>query len=123
LVLTASFAIACLSIAAIGSQSILATAPLLTVVVFIAGWCVVGGQPGLNALAATYYPTYMRSTGVGWALGIGRIGAIVGPVLGGQLIAMQWPSERLFFAAATAALISSVAMFSMRWTLKPGEIK
>ena len=36
---------------------------------------------------------------------------------------MQWPSERLFFAAATAALISSVAMFSMRWTLKPGEIK
>jgi AAHS family 4-hydroxybenzoate transporter-like MFS transporter len=123
LILTASFAIACLSIAAIGSQSILATAPLLTVVVFIAGWCVVGGQPGLNALAATYYPTYMRSTGVGWALGIGRIGAIVGPVLGGQLIAMQWPSERLFFAAATAALISSVAMFSMRWTLKPGEIK
>jgi AAHS family 4-hydroxybenzoate transporter-like MFS transporter len=123
LVLTSSFAIACLSIAAIGSQSVLAAAPLLTVVVFVAGWCIVGGQPGLNALAATYYPTYMRSTGVGWALGIGRIGAIVGPVLGGQLIAMKWPSERLFFAAALAALISCVAMFSMRWSLKPGEIK
>jgi AAHS family 4-hydroxybenzoate transporter-like MFS transporter len=120
--LTLSFVIACLSIAAIGSQSILAAAPLLTVVVFIAGWCVVGGQPGLNALAATYYPTYMRSTGVGWALGVGRIGAIVGPVLGGQLIALQWPSERLFFAASLAALISAVAMFSMRWALKPNDI-
>ena len=123
LVLTASFAVACLSIAAIGSQSILAAAPLLTVVVFVAGWCVVGGQPGLNALAATYYPTYMRSTGVGWALGVGRIGAIVGPVLGGQLIAMRWPSERLFFAAAFAALISALAMFSMRWAFKPGDLK
>jgi AAHS family 4-hydroxybenzoate transporter-like MFS transporter len=122
-VLTGSFAIACLSIAAIGSQSVLAAAPLLTVVVFVAGWCVVGGQPGLNALAATYYPTYMRSTGVGWALGVGRIGAIVGPVLGGQLIALRWPSERLFFAAAFAALISALAMFTMRWALKPGELK
>jgi AAHS family 4-hydroxybenzoate transporter-like MFS transporter len=122
-VLAASFAVACLSIAAIGSQSVLAAAPLLTVVVFVAGWCVVGGQPGLNALAATYYPTYMRSTGVGWALGVGRIGAIVGPVLGGQLIAMKWPSERLFFAAALAALISAVSMFAMRWALKSGEIK
>jgi AAHS family 4-hydroxybenzoate transporter-like MFS transporter len=122
-VLTASFAIASFSIAAIGSQSVLAAAPLLTVVVFVAGWCVVGGQPGLNALAATYYPTYMRSTGVGWALGVGRIGAIVGPVLGGQLIAMNWPSERLFFAAAFAALVSTVAMFSMRWAFQPGDIK
>ena len=38
---------------------------LLSVVVFIAGWCVVGGQPGLNALSASYYPTYLRATGVG----------------------------------------------------------
>jgi AAHS family 4-hydroxybenzoate transporter-like MFS transporter len=54
---------------------------------------------------------------------VGRIGAIVGPVLGGQLIAMKWPSERLFFAAALAALISAVSMFAMRWALKSGEIK
>ena len=53
---------------------------LLSVVVFIAGWCVVGGQPGLNALSASYYPTYLRATGVGAGLGVGRIGAIVGPV-------------------------------------------
>ena len=82
-VLTVTFAIATVSIALIGTQSVLLAVPVLTTIVFIAGWCVVGGQPGLNAMAATYYPTYMRSTGVGWCLGIGRIGAIVGPVMGG----------------------------------------
>ena len=51
-----------------------------TVIVFVAGWCVVGGQPGLNALSGTYYPTYLRSTGVGAGLGVGRTGAIVGPL-------------------------------------------
>jgi len=117
-VLATCFVIASISIALIGAQSILAAAPLLTAVVFVAGWCVVGGQPGLNALAATYYPTYMRSTGVGWCLGIGRIGAIVGPVLAGQLLARQWSSEQLFFAAALAALIAAAAMFALRWTMK-----
>jgi AAHS family 4-hydroxybenzoate transporter-like MFS transporter len=118
-VLTATFAIATLSIALIGTQSILLVVPLLTIVVFISGWCVVGGQPALNAMAATFYPTYMRSTGVGWCLGIGRIGAIVGPVVGGQLMAMQWSSEQIFFAAAMAALISTVLMFTLRWVFKP----
>jgi AAHS family 4-hydroxybenzoate transporter-like MFS transporter len=83
-------------------------------VVFVAGWCVVGGQPGLNALSASYYPTYMRSTGVGAGLGIGRIGAIVGPLIGGELLARQWGSEELFYAAALPALISTVVVLIMR---------
>ncbi len=118
-ILTGTFAIATLSIALIGTQSVLLVVPLLTVIVFISGWCVVGGQPALNAMAATFYPTYMRSTGVGWCLGIGRIGAIVGPVVGGQLMAMQWSSQQIFFAAAMAALISTVLMFTLRWVFKP----
>ena len=80
-VLACTFAVACVSIALIGQPGL--SLPLLFVVVFIAGWCVVGGQPGLNALSGTYYPTSMRSTGVGAGLGIGRIGAIVGPAIGG----------------------------------------
>ena len=118
-ILTGTFALATLSIALIGTQSVLLVVPLLTVVVFVSGWCVVGGQPALNAMAATFYPTYMRSTGVGWCLGIGRIGAIVGPVVGGQLMAMQWSSEQIFFAAAVAALISTFLMFTLRWVFKP----
>lgn len=48
-----------------------------------------GAQAALNALAATLYPTAIRTTGMGWALGIGRFGSIVGPILGGQLIGMH----------------------------------
>jgi AAHS family 4-hydroxybenzoate transporter-like MFS transporter len=111
-VLITSFAVAVLSIAMIGQPGISLT--LLSVVVFIAGWCVVGGQPGLNALSASYYPTYLRATGVGAGLGIGRIGAIVGPYIGGVLIGRQWTSEELFYAAAVPALISTAVMLIMR---------
>jgi AAHS family 4-hydroxybenzoate transporter-like MFS transporter len=72
----------------------------------------------LNALAATYYPTAMRSTGIGWALGIGRVGAIVGPVLAGELIARQWTPNQLFLAAAIPAIIASVVTFSLRWATR-----
>lgn len=115
-VLTTSFAVACVSIALIGQPGLaLAT---LFVLVFIAGWCVVGGQPGINALAGTYYPTSLRSTGVGWGLGVGRAGAIVGPVLGGEFMRMKWTSEDMFLAAAIPAAVSAVVMFTLRWFIR-----
>lgn len=113
-VLGTSFGIACLAIGMIGQPGLSLGA--LFVLVFTAGWCVVGGQPGINALAGTYYPTYLRSTGVGWGLGIGRAGAIVGPVLGGQFMALKWTTRDIFLAAAVPALISTVAMWSLRFT-------
>src|SRR5579863_3108069 len=115
-VLTAGFGIACVSIATIGQPSL----PLLMlfVVVFIAGWCVPGGQGGVNALAATYYPTYLRSTGIGSGLGIGRIGAIVGPLVASELMRRHWAARELFLAAAIPALISAVVMYSVRWVMK-----
>src|SRR6476660_4549891 len=51
----------------------------VTMAIFAAGFCIVGGQIAANALAAGFYPTAVRATGVGWALGIGRVGSIVGP--------------------------------------------
>jgi AAHS family 4-hydroxybenzoate transporter-like MFS transporter len=113
--LIASFAVATLSIFVIGQPGI--SLAMLFVIVFIAGWCVVGGQPGLNALAATFYPTDLRSTGVGWALGIGRAGAIVGPYIGGMLMANKWTTQQLFMAAALPALISTITMVVLRFTM------
>lgn len=115
--LTASFALACVSIFFIGQPGL--TVALLFTILFIAGWCVVGGQPGLNALEAVSYPTYVRSTGVGWCLGVGRIGAIMGPVVGGNLVAAQWTNQQLFMAASIPALVSCLVMFSLRWLIKP----
>ena len=113
--LIGTFAIATLTIAIIGQPGLSLAA--LFVIVFIAGWCIVGGQPGLNALAATYYPTDLRSTGVGWGLGIGRMGAILGPYVGGMLLARQWGPQQLFLAAAVPALISTITMIVLRFTI------
>lgn len=118
-VLATTFAIAAASIATLGTPGLSLT--MLYVVVFIAGWCVVGGQPGLNTLAATYYPTALRTTGIGWALGIGRIGAILGPYIGGMLLGMNWTNQQLFFAAAVPAVIATVAMFSLRFVMRMPE--
>jgi AAHS family 4-hydroxybenzoate transporter-like MFS transporter len=114
--LALTFAVATVSIALIGQPGI--GLALLTVIVFVAGWCIVGGQPGLNALSASYYPTYLRATGVGAGLGIGRIGAIVGPYIGGVLLGRQWGPEELFYAAAVPAFISLLVILSMRVVLK-----
>jgi AAHS family 4-hydroxybenzoate transporter-like MFS transporter len=110
-VLTATFAVAAISIALIGQPGI--SLALLTAIVFVAGWCVVGGQPGLNALSGTYYPTYLRSTGVGAGLGIGRAGGILGPYIGGVLLAQQWSSQQLFWAAALPAVVSTITIAAM----------
>jgi AAHS family 4-hydroxybenzoate transporter-like MFS transporter len=85
----------------------------ITMAIFVAGFCMVGGQIAANALAATFYPTSIRATGVGWALGIGRVGSIVGPLVGGALLTMKWSSAAVFAAAAAVALCAALAAFSL----------
>lgn len=115
-ILTGTFAVAAVSIALIGMPGL--SLAMLTVIVFIAGWCVVGGQPAVNTLAATYYPTALRTTGIGWGLGIGRIGAILGPYIGGTLLGLQWSNQQLFLVAAIPAVVTALAMFSLRFVMK-----
>jgi AAHS family 4-hydroxybenzoate transporter-like MFS transporter len=86
---------------------------LVTMAIFAAGFCIVGGQIAANALAATFYPTSVRATGVGWALGIGRVGSIVGPLVGGALLTMKWSPASVFVAAALAALCAALAAFCL----------
>jgi AAHS family 4-hydroxybenzoate transporter-like MFS transporter len=74
---------------------------------------VIGGQIAANALAAAFYPTSVRSTGIGWALGIGRIGSIVGPLVGGVLLTMKWSAAAVFLAAAAAALCAALAAIGL----------
>jgi AAHS family 4-hydroxybenzoate transporter-like MFS transporter len=87
-----------------------ASVGLQALAVFIAGICVVGGQTGSNAMAAESYATSIRSTGVGWSLGIGRIGSIVGPVVGGILLSSHLEMRRVFWAAAVPPLIAVAAV-------------
>jgi len=89
------------------------SAALVTSAIIVAGFCIVGGQIAANALAAGFYPTSVRATGVGWALGIGRVGSIVGPLVGGALLSLKWSAGEVFVAAAMAALCAALAAFSL----------
>ena len=84
-------------------------APTLAII-FVLGICVQGAQAGLNALAAMYYPTTIRATGIGWALGVGRIGSIVGPSVGGLLLSRQWTPDRIFMAGTAPAICAAAAI-------------
>jgi AAHS family 4-hydroxybenzoate transporter-like MFS transporter len=105
--LALTYFFAAIAIAGIGGSG--HSIPLVTVAIFFAGFCIVGGQIAANALTAECYPTAVRSTGVGWALGIGRVGSIIGPLVGGELLALHWDARSLFFIAAAPALCAALA--------------
>lgn len=81
---------------------------------FLAGFFVFGAQIGMNALAASIYPTFVRSTGIGWALGIGRLGSILGPLVGGLLLGMSLGMEIYFFIFGTVLSIAMVGVALIR---------
>ncbi len=96
---------------------------LLTLTIAGCGACVIGGQSFINVMSAVLYPTAIRSTGVGWALGIGRVGAIVGPVIGGILLGAHFSPKSLFFTTAVPALIAAAAMFILRRRLRNVDMR
>lgn len=83
------------------------------VTVFLSGLCVIGTQININVIAAAVYPTSVRSTGVGWALGIGRIGSILGPILGGVLLSHGGSVASLFLFTAVPGLVAAAAVFRL----------
>lgn len=80
---------------------------------FFAGFCTIGTVGGVFGLAASVYPTAMRSTGLGWINGIGRVGSMTGAVIGGLLLATGLPKADLFYLVAVPPLIAAAAMFLM----------
>lgn len=83
------------------------------VAVGCAGFCIVGAQNASNAVAALLYPTFMRATGVGWAQGIGRIGSIIGPLVGGFILSLHWATQSVFLIAVVPTLVGAAAAFAL----------
>lgn len=117
-VLAANYVAAALSILLIGLWS--ADATLAAIGVFCAGLFVIGGQGGINALAAMLYPTEMRATGVGWALGAGRVASVFGPALGGMMLADHWSALSIFTLASVPVLVAAVATAFVRYSGQAG---
>jgi MFS transporter, AAHS family, 4-hydroxybenzoate transporter len=86
---------------------------VVAVGVIAAGFCVSGGQVGLNALASGYYPTASRGTGVSWANGVGRSGSIIGSLIGGSVLALGWGSANIFLLLAVPAIAAALAVYAM----------
>jgi AAHS family 4-hydroxybenzoate transporter-like MFS transporter len=89
-----------------------ATFVIVAVSLFV-GFCLSGGQKANNALSVYFYPTALRGTGLGWALGVGRIGGVIGPFLAGLLLTAGWTPAELFLAAAGPMLIGAIAIAVM----------
>ena len=71
---------------------------LMLAVTFISGFMIIGAQAGLNALAANLLSYRRPFDGIGWALGVGRIGSIVGPLLGGCLLEAGWTPGQILLS-------------------------
>ena len=101
-------------IAAIGLPGLSYTAMVSAVA--LSGFCTLGVQFGNNAASGLLYPTASRSSGVGWALGVGRFGSIAGPLVGGLLVGMKVPPQQIFVFAAVpmvAGLIASICVVTL----------
>src|SRR6516162_915340 len=82
---------------------------LLLAVIFLCGMTIIGSQTGANATCGKLYPARMRTSGLGWALGIGRLGGIAAPVLGGYLLSSGLPPRQIFLSACFFALVAAAA--------------
>jgi MFS transporter, AAHS family, 4-hydroxybenzoate transporter len=82
---------------------------MLLLVTFLAGATIIGSQTGANGTCGKLYPARMRTSGLGWALGIGRLGGIAAPLLGGYLLSLGMAPTHIFLSACLFALIAAAA--------------
>lgn len=105
-----------LAVPVVGSIGIIGSSGselLLLLVVFFGGFFTLGVQLGLNAISAMIYPTHVRSLGAGWALGIGRLGSILGPLVGGALVAANLPIHSLYLYGAIPFAVGGIGAIGL----------
>jgi MFS transporter, AAHS family, 4-hydroxybenzoate transporter len=102
-VLVAAFGLAVPIVAFTGTPGI--SDSLLLSMAFFSGSVIIGMQTALNASAGLIYPTDLRANGVGYALGVGRVGSIAGPLLGSLLTRLEMPSATFFYVTAIGPLL------------------
>lgn len=83
-------------------------------IAFVLGFTVGGASAGVMAIIATSYPTSMRATGLGWAIGIARIGGAVGPVVAGLILQWGASAAQIFALLAIPSLIAAFALLRLR---------
>ena len=110
-VVASAFLCAAISLASLGH---LAGVPAIAVVaLLITGVGTGGAMTGTSILSAGFYPTVSRATGVAWTLGMGRVGSIVGSMVGGAMLAAHWAPTLMFVVVAVPIAVASVSVYSL----------
>jgi AAHS family 4-hydroxybenzoate transporter-like MFS transporter len=112
-VIALCFSLSAVSIYAIGLSA--GSVGLLMSVVFIAGTLMNTAQSSLPALAAAFYPTQGRATGVAWMMGVGRFGGVAGSFLVAELARRQVGFEGIFAVIAVAGVLATLALLVKHW--------
>ncbi len=86
---------------------------LLLLIIFLIGFLQQGGFTGLYAVAAKVYPTEIRSTGIGWSIGLGRFGAVAGPAIAGYLIAAGMDMSANYYVFAVPMAIGGLLAYRL----------
>jgi AAHS family 4-hydroxybenzoate transporter-like MFS transporter len=113
------FVVAVPIVASIGYAGTTSTTAL-AIATFFAGFCVLGIQTGINVAGALVYPTSLRANGSGWELGIGRIGSIVGPLVGALFVGL--PVEKLYMWSSLPFALGAVVCFAI-WKLNEARLQ
>jgi AAHS family 4-hydroxybenzoate transporter-like MFS transporter len=94
---------------------------LLGCCMVIIGLSVPLGVAGGVGLAAAFYPVEIRSSGVGWAMGLGRFGQVCSPLLIGLMLTLSWSAGRILLVMALAPLLTALVIALLSWSLKPAN--
>jgi|WetSurMetagenome_2_1015567.scaffolds.fasta_scaffold98558_2 MFS transporter, AAHS family, 4-hydroxybenzoate transporter len=110
----------CVTAVAFGLFSVLSSSgPSWWVLLFVVGSGISGNQFALNALSATYYPTLIRATGIGWAASVGRIGAILSPIIGGWILQMNVAPFAVLGMLVVPVLMCAIGVFMFKNIFQP----
>jgi MFS transporter, AAHS family, 4-hydroxybenzoate transporter len=96
--------------------------PSWWVLLFVVGSGISGNQFALNALSATYYPPLIRATGIGWAASVGRIGAILSPIVGGWILQMNVAPFVVLRGLVGPVVLCVVGVFMFRSIFQPTKM-
>lgn len=107
-VIAAAYALTAAFVFGIGQGT--ASLGVLATLIFLAGVFMNGAQTAMPALAAQFYPTQGRATGVSWMMGIGRCGGIAGALVGAELMRRHLGFDMIFTLASVPALIATLAL-------------
>jgi AAHS family 4-hydroxybenzoate transporter-like MFS transporter len=120
-VLAISFLVGSAAILGLGMTD--ANATYILGIAFVAGFCTIGTQTGLSAFTTGLYPTALRSTGLGTALAVGRIGSIIGPLAGGVLLKSGLPMGQVFIIVAAPPFVAVLSLLILMMVTKESGLQ